>query len=499
MDLKRILVYDDESCTLYGATVDMRTLEVRSNYEVRNLVTLLHDARHQPGLNTCPPWLFEWLKAYPERCRRGLSLLWGLEEGRQLCETHPLLALCCVEKMVRAQLDRDAACTLWRMKRRDLVRWCFQHVPSDLAKRALKILSRVEFSLQENTVARAAGMTPSFDTVLRDARTVHALSHWPHTQIGWWSLLASELRGRHGRGVACFNHSPLFRHLGQREQPVDLTRVMRLWNDTRELGRVLGVDVGVHLAGCRTVDGLHRLHDLWTEEFNRGGPAEADGTPSFHRVPPVVFPDPPVPETTYIQAIRTSHALRREGYEMRHCVGSYQRRIMAGGTFVYRVLQPHRATLQLARSEAGEWRVAALLGRRNRPVPQESHERVRQWLTLETEKRAQAAAELEAQARRESMQRQRRVEVRMISGAPSGEQGSQTGGRFEVSLGEIELASLQRRGNPVLPFAAPPVPERTPALDPEPEPVRRPQLSVWDVGFLVVMVCAAAEVFSRVL
>jgi hypothetical protein len=79
------------------------------------------------------------------------------------------------------------------------------------------------------------------------------------------------------------------------------------------------------------------------------------------------FPDPPLPETETITAIRSRRDLKREGDEMRHCIGTnsyYARDILRGKIYAYRVLQPERLTLAV-RKVAGGWRIGEVKGFEN--------------------------------------------------------------------------------------------------------------------------------------
>jgi hypothetical protein len=48
--------------------------------------------------------------------------------------------------------------------------------------------------------------------------------------------------------------------------------------------------------------------------------------------------------------------------------------------FIYRVLQPERATLSLIRTDTGRWEIGELKASRNRPVTEQTHDLVEQWL-----------------------------------------------------------------------------------------------------------------------
>ena len=69
---------------------------------------------------------------------------------------------------------------------------------------------------------------------------------------------------------------------------------------------------------------------------------------------------------------------------MRHCVASYDRRVMRGECVVYRVTAPERATLSIEWSAPRRaWTIEQLLGPENRPVVPATQAAVQRWLDRE--------------------------------------------------------------------------------------------------------------------
>jgi hypothetical protein len=93
-----------------------------------------------------------------------------------------------------------------------------------------------------------------------------------------------------------------------------------------------------------------------------------------------VFPPPPVPGIAEIIPIRNLEDLRAEGMAQHNCVGSYDKRIRKGETFIYKVLYPERATLSIVRGPDGCWHREELKKMRNRPVRQSTKTFVDNWL-----------------------------------------------------------------------------------------------------------------------
>ena len=80
------------------------------------------------------------------------------------------------------------------------------------------------------------------------------------------------------------------------------------------------------------------------------------------------FPGPPFPGTRNIRPLETAAELYREGREMKHCVGAYSSLVEKGKCYVYRVLEPVRATLSIIPLSEGRWGPHQLYGPRNQPV-----------------------------------------------------------------------------------------------------------------------------------
>lgn len=142
----------------------------------------------------------------------------------------------------------------------------------------------------------------------------------------------------------------------------------------RDLRRVIGDTWRLEdaLRGCdfqlkpilfRSVSHLEKYHADLTTQLN-------DRLSTNYQVDRqnVALPMPPLPGTKNIQPISSSLELFKEGREMNHCVASYLRQIVSSQIFVYRVVAPVRATLSIAKTAGGNWRLDQLFGHSNRPV-----------------------------------------------------------------------------------------------------------------------------------
>jgi hypothetical protein len=81
-----------------------------------------------------------------------------------------------------------------------------------------------------------------------------------------------------------------------------------------------------------------------------------------------------------IVPLTTKEDLRAEGKEQNNCVGSYARKVMGGTTYIYKVLNPERATVAITVGSDGFWRRAELECYCNQPVSWLTEAKVHKWL-----------------------------------------------------------------------------------------------------------------------
>jgi len=92
------------------------------------------------------------------------------------------------------------------------------------------------------------------------------------------------------------------------------------------------------------------------------------------------FPPPPIPGNEHIQPIINAAELLEEGRIMRHCAGSYAGSVRRRECFVYRILQPARATLEIAPTIFGRWEVSQIKGYYNAKPGKGVIKAVREWM-----------------------------------------------------------------------------------------------------------------------
>ena len=121
----------------------------------------------------------------------------------------------------------------------------------------------------------------------------------------------------------------------------------------------------------------HRYYRMWRElaEAQNLNPLNTNST-----IPELVFPPAPLPGIDDIQPIRTTSALFEEACDMNHCVFSYLDRVAEGDAYLYRVMNPERATLLIG-YRGTTWHMEEIAGIANRKISSETESMVESWLT----------------------------------------------------------------------------------------------------------------------
>jgi len=132
------------------------------------------------------------------------------------------------------------------------------------------------------------------------------------------------------------------------------------------------VDPSEQIKQCRSLNELIELHDRLSEELNDFEDAQAQK---------IIFPEPPFKGTDDIQPIRNLSELKLEGKSQKHCILSYQDRILDLEYYAYRVTKPERATLGIRKTQDGRWMIDQLRLACNQRPSKETQEYVGRWLS----------------------------------------------------------------------------------------------------------------------
>jgi len=154
--------------------------------------------------------------------------------------------------------------------------------------------------------------------------------------------------------------------------------VFRLWADSKNCAKSLRIACPENqLRKCKSIEALRDIHDLWLNMYNTANTAQRNerflleyGTYSF--------PAPPLPGDADIIPITTINELQEEGEEMHNCAGSYVEMIMRRESYIYRVLRPERATLEIS-DTTDMHHIRQLKLAHNREPGAETWAKVRYW------------------------------------------------------------------------------------------------------------------------
>lgn len=118
-----------------------------------------------------------------------------------------------------------------------------------------------------------------------------------------------------------------------------------------------------------SLDCLNTLHDWVLERYL-----------AIERKADVELPKVPVPGTPDIIPLLTARDLHEEGRIQNNCVGGYVSKVRSGSAYIYRILQPERATLEITKNSEGDWEIGQLKCRSNTAVSAATRQAVESWL-----------------------------------------------------------------------------------------------------------------------
>jgi|GEM_PF-3306076 len=141
--------------------------------------------------------------------------------------------------------------------------------------------------------------------------------------------------------------------------------------DTFRMGRQLqNPQTQQNLLDCQSVEQVIQMHDRLIERINEI---------SFQGLENIVYPTPPLEATESILPILNHKDLMIEGREMKHCISSYHNKVFDGEYYVFKILEPERATIGL-HNRNGKIAVDQIRLKCNRGASEETKEKVFWWL-----------------------------------------------------------------------------------------------------------------------
>lgn len=288
----------------------------------------------------------------------------------------------------------DEIRTVLARRRHEILGWC-----GGLATRAAVRYLERRFGTAGPTELRAVLRECSSVAVVRDTAQVSA----PDADSAYFSMEHPEALQSEGARRAL---DPTTRTIAPRT-------LWTLWADTLKMAtQETRGELERALISCRTSEGIQRLHDAELARYlARGCPEE--GMPSSLgrdlEFWPSKLPRPPLPGSAEIQPLSTRTEIELEGRLLQHCCAAYLDEVRRRRCYLYRVLAPERATLEI--DTTGEQpRLAQLLLARNEEPSPETRAAVMAWFTRALEQR-RAGKERYAARRARQIARERAASV----------------------------------------------------------------------------------------
>jgi len=205
--------------------------------------------------------------------------------------------------------------------------------------------------------------------VLFEPAILECVRHLPTIPVGLLSLLMKYSR------LASDTFVPLIAAKLAEPQSDDADKVFRMHRRLTALGRVA---TALRIEDVR--DALHEptvvhVHPAQRPALNAVTRWErSDAKPQVEET----FPAPPLPGTTDIVPITTLATLRNEAASQRNCVLGYAGSIYEREAYLYSVLKPERATVEV-NLEDGVWELGQLKSARNKEPSRKTVLFVRRW------------------------------------------------------------------------------------------------------------------------
>jgi hypothetical protein len=308
--------------------------------------------RRELFLSVIPQSILEIVKRFPGKhyaLLRALSRHPGLTE---LLETNPLMGFLAATHPAWRRSTRGEMDALLRMRRRQiLLRLGFPHSAEAIVHVTGKVLPW----------ACRADLLPGFCAAMRESRNVRRLSFLRRINLGVMEIIASP-------GLLETVTNRLLGEVGTDAGEDTVGRAARALRACQDLRTARGGPAIPRV--FRTLPALWRFCVRFTEFFS---PDEISGLD-------VDLPKPPIPDTGAIRALRQYQDVADEAREQSNCVWELLPKLASGQLFLYRVLEPERATLSIERKN-GKWCVNEIQGPKNEPVREETIAHVTQWLS----------------------------------------------------------------------------------------------------------------------
>lgn len=296
--------------------------------------------------------------------------------------SNPALALLMADSIAEKQLAINAALPLLRMKRREILAvtgGCATDATVNLLRKIKATVPDARFALPD---FRCPAETFSIDVcreirrMVENEQLLSALRHLPVIPVWLLDNLNDDT------DVTLWQiRNGIFASLAEFPDDAGMHRaIMHTWDKAVRMGSTADVPNPVErLMRCASFTAIRRLYDKWNSEIAKRRRDCLIG--AFHlKFGTTRFGPPPISGNTSIIPIETIDDLYAEAEIMHHCIAEYGERIMRGECYVYRILSPERATVELVGSE-GWWRIGQLRGVYNGIVTPQTFKSVEKWFS----------------------------------------------------------------------------------------------------------------------
>ena len=311
---------------------------------------------------TLPPDAAEAVAVFPSSRLVLLRICASSERGRQLLHTQPILLWLAAPSLLRhANGSPERLHDLLGLRRRELLTLACGRNSQSLIRILGKIIPPKAAQTQRELVL----------DILTSEENTKILRH--KRDISWASLNVINRWKEHIADKVI--HSILASDMSAQEMETALASLEGIRKDTVRLGQALRITEAQRVVQtCASRQQLLHLHDLWTERLNNMREFAKKAKLS------APFPPPPIPGNAHIQPIITESMLLEEGRILRHCVGSYAASVRKGECYIYRILHPERATLEIGPNGQGGSALRQIKGYCNAKPGPGVMELVHQWL-----------------------------------------------------------------------------------------------------------------------
>jgi len=273
-----------------------------------------------PWLRTFPSGLAQRLIAYELKYQSTLySLLWCIsrtEHALELFDECQVLVWLILKTANFKQLDTDYTLEIFARKRPEILQACGLYG----SRASLKLIYKLRFSYWSQYEYK---LIIGFDW----SSASRILNHLPYLDEPLLILLKRYPGFVRSRIIQTFGHVWCW-------DEFDL-----YFDDTLTMAADLGVaDIFDKIFVLKNVSSFKKLHDKLVVQLNEQ---------KCRDEPLIYYVEPPIIGNDLIIPITNNHDLNIEGAVQHHCIASYHKKIYLGEYYVYKILEPERATLGL--------------------------------------------------------------------------------------------------------------------------------------------------------